>query len=192
MIEIIKRLSKDKRLHAVRELLIFAVILFTIHYLYIWWSNAHFYPLASAVESLFIKASNMLFNQGQHMLNLLKVKHYIVGQTYYITSLSGELTWLEVSPGCTSLKQWVHWIFLMLLYPGSWRHKLWYIPAGIIVIHFINLVRITGLGITLKYWPVYFAFAHDYIFKTMFYGVIFLMWVIWVEKFRKHSQKLMR
>jgi exosortase/archaeosortase family protein len=189
MIELVNKLKSDKRFQPVKELLLFATLLFSVHYLYIWWSGTGFYPFAHGVEVLFNKASKLLFNQGHAVLEFLNVRHYYTGQTYYITSLSGEVTWLEVSPGCTSLKQWMHWIFLIALYPGPRLHKLWYIPFGVIVIHFINLVRITGLGITLKYWPTQFDFAHDYIFKTMFYGVIFLMWVIWVEKF-KNGRKI--
>jgi exosortase/archaeosortase family protein len=90
---------------------------------------------------------------------------------------------IDVEPGCTSLKQWVHWIVLMVLFPGPWKHKFWYIPLGVIVIHFVNLIRITGLVLVSIPWSDHIDFFHDYVFKTFFYLMIFLMWLIWVTKF---------
>jgi exosortase/archaeosortase family protein len=74
---------------------------------------------------------------------------------------------------------------IMIFFPGPWKHKLWYIPTGILVIHLTNLVRIAGLAILRLPFPdpKFFHFFHDYIFKTFFYVVIFLMWYIWYEKF---------
>ena len=34
-----------------------------------------------------------------------------------------------------------------------------------------------------------FHLAHDYVFKVFFYLIIFLMWVLWVEKFYNPSLK---
>jgi exosortase/archaeosortase family protein len=99
-----------------------------------------------------------------------------------------------IAPECASLKQWMHWIFLMMLFPGPWKHKLWYIPAGLVVIEWTNVVRICGILLMQMQWPNIhirlmgsdintFHLAHDYVFKFFFYLVIFLMWVLWVEKF---------
>ena len=88
-----------------------------------------------------------------------------------------------IAPECASLKQWMHWIFLMVLFPGPWKHKLWYIPAGLVIIEWTNVVRICGVLMMQIPWPNSFHLAHDYIFKFFFYFVIFLMWVLWVEKF---------
>ena len=94
-----------------------------------------------------------------------------------------------VAPECASLKQWMHWIFLMVLFPGPWKHKLWYIPAGLVIIEWTNVIRICGILMMQIPWPNSFHIAHDYIFKVFFYLIIFLMWVLWVEKFYNPSIK---
>jgi exosortase/archaeosortase family protein len=105
-----------------------------------------------------------------------------------------------IAPECASLKQWMHWLFLMILFPGPWKHKLWYIPAGLVIIEWTNVVRICGILLMQIAWPNInihfmgndintFHFAHDYIFKLFFYLIIFLMWVLWVEKFYNPSLK---
>jgi hypothetical protein len=39
-------------------------------------------------------------------------------------------------------------------------------------------------------FPSHFDFFHDYFFKTLFYLFIFLMWMIWVEKFLHRKEKI--
>ncbi len=169
---------------------IFAVLLMSFHYFFLWWSRYDLYPFARQVDRLFVFASDILFRQSAWLLkHVFHLNHTTEGQTIWVLAQNGQWGYVGVSPGCTSLKQWLHFIFIMLLFPGPRKHKLWFIPAGIIVIHFINIVRIVGLALTLKPWPQYFDFFHDYIFKTFFYFMIFVMWVIWVEFFTAPSTK---
>ena len=74
----------------------------------------------------------------------------------------------------------------MLIFPGPWKHKAWFIPAGLVIIEWTNVVRICGILIAQIPWPGpnTFHIAHDYVFKAFFYFIIFLMWVLWVEKFK--------
>lgn len=188
--EIITKVYRNKEFQPLRDVAVFAFLLISVHYLYIWWANQAFYPFKHSVDALFIYASDIVFNQSAWLLkNVFHLNHTTEGQTIWVVTNSGDWAYVEVSPGCTSLKQWIHWVFIMLLFPGPWRHKLWYIPAGILVIHFVNVVRIIGLSILLVPWSKHFDFLHDYIFKTFFYLMIFIMWVVWVEFFAHKYQK---
>jgi exosortase/archaeosortase family protein len=93
--------------------------------------------------------------------------------------------YINVNGSCSGLKQFYQWIFLMVLFPGPWKQKLWYIPLGILIIHLVNIFRIVALSVILMNWPDYWTFSHDWILRPFFYVVIFVMWVIWVEKIRK-------
>jgi exosortase/archaeosortase family protein len=97
--------------------------------------------------------------------------------------------YIEVNGSCSGLKQFYQWIFLMVLFPGPWKKKLWYIPIGLIVIHLTNIFRIIALSVIVMEWPQYWTFSHDWILRPFFYVVIFIMWVIWVEKFRTKPKK---
>ena len=180
------RLRHEPKLKPLFDTGIFAILLFASHYLYIWWANSGFYPFAQQVDQLFVFASDILFNQSAWIVkNIFHLNHTTDGQTIWVVTNNGDWGYVEVSPGCTSLKQWMHWIFIMALFPGPWKHKLWYIPMGVIVIHFVNIIRIVGLSLAIIPWPQHFNFFHDYIFKTFFYFMIFLMWVVWEEKFNR-------
>jgi exosortase/archaeosortase family protein len=176
---------------ALRYVIIFFILLFSFHYIYKWWAGSlDFYPIKHEVDFLFGQASKLLFNQSVWILkHVFSLDFTTEGQTIWVALQDGRSGYVEVSPGCTSLKQWMHWLFIMLLFPGPWKHKLWYIPLGIIIIHFVNIIRIVGLSLTLKPWADHFDFFHDYIFKTFFYFMIFVMWVLWVEIFVEKKKK---
>jgi exosortase/archaeosortase family protein len=167
----------------------FTILLLSFHYIYKFWAgNLNFYPFAKQVDNLFIHASLLLFNQSIWVLkDVLQIDIIIEGQTIFVNNLQA---YVDVSPGCTSLKQWMHWLFIMLLFPGPWKHKLWYIPLGLVFIQFINVFRVVGLALLIIPWPQHFHFFHDYIFKTIFYFGIFMMWVLWVEYFTIPNNKM--
>lgn len=183
---LLKSFLYDRQFKPLRDVALFAILLMGFHYIYLYWSRNNFFPVREQVDQLFVFASDILFRQSAWLVeHVFRLNHTTDGQTIWVVTKAGNWGYVEVSPGCTSLKQWMHWIFLMVLFPGPRAHKLWYIPLGIIIIHCINIVRIVGLSLTLVPWPQHFDFFHDYIFKTFFYFMIFVMWVVWVEVFTK-------
>jgi exosortase/archaeosortase family protein len=70
---------------------------------------------------------------------------------------------------------------LIISYPGPWKKKLWFIPAGAAFISAINIARVVSL-ITSSYKIGSFVEMeqHD-LFNNLIYIVIFLLWVVWVK-----------
>lgn len=165
---------------------LFILLIFSFHFLYLGWQALDYWPVKRQVDALMVWSVDMVFGQCCHVLDrFLHVDITTVSAKRLIATLNSEGGWARVvvAPECASLKQWLHWIFLMVLFPGPWKHKLWYIPAGLVVIEWTNVVRICGVLLMQVPWPNSFRFAHDYLFKFFFYFVIFLMWMVWVEKF---------
>ncbi|HSV88406.1 MAG TPA: hypothetical protein VLH61_07170 [Bacteroidales bacterium] len=167
----------------VKDVLIFLLLLFSFHFVYLGWSvGLNFYPVAGVVQWLFMEVAEILMTQSILILQFVGSEFEVQGATFYINNTE---SFVSVLPECTTLKQWLHWMVIMGFFPGPWRHKLWYIPAGIIVIHLTNLFRIVGLLFIQIPFPGSFHFFHDNIFKTLFYANIFFMWLLWNEYFRK-------
>lgn len=91
--------------------------------------------------------------------------------------------------GCSAIKQSVIFILLLLIYPGPWRHKLWYIPSGVIVLLLFNVLRLVFLTFLVKNHQEYFQIMHEF-FKYLFYFVLFMLWVLWEEIFRLKTKKI--
>lgn len=92
---------------------------------------------------------------------------------------------IRVVWACTGLKQSYIFITLILFFKGPWRKKIWFIPLGLVIIYLFNIFRITFLAGMVRFHPEWFDFVHEEIFKYLFYGLIFGLWVIWEEKIRK-------
>lgn len=115
---------------------------------------------------------------------------------------------------CTPIKQMFIWFCLILTTPNykfNWFNKLrtkpaqpvkpakpaplstlnwnklWFIPLGCLLIHFINLARISAITAFMEFHPEWFELLHTYIFKYLFYGILFLFWVFYIEKIRKST-----
>lgn len=94
---------------------------------------------------------------------------------------------LRIVWSCTGLKQSVILLVILLVYPGPWKHKAWYIPSGLLLVWLFNLVRISVISAAYGRNPETFELLHEHLFKYLFYTLIFILWVIWEEKFARFT-----
>ena len=91
--------------------------------------------------------------------------------------------------GCTGLKQSFIWLCLILTVQGTtatsskalWLKKLWFIPLGWVCCYAFNILRIFLIALFIEHHPEWFHLLHDYIFKYLFYAMLFGLWV-WFEE----------
>lgn len=180
MLEKTKEFLTRKRLWPLADVLVFVVITWGFHEL--WWM---FFPQIMAVP-LFVGIADWLANAvylasawvDVHVFRmdvLLFEKNVI----HFVTNSRG----IVINETCSGFKQMYQVLVLFLLFPGPWKHKLWYIPMGIAAMFLINIARVVGLSFTMIYWPAQWDFIHLWVLRPFYYLVLFLLWVIWVEKF---------
>jgi len=85
--------------------------------------------------------------------------------------------------GCAGFKQMFIFTVIMLFSYGPWKHKLWFIPAGVVFCYFLNVFRVILLALISYNYSNMLDFFHAYVFKYAFYGIIFLVWIFWNEYF---------
>ena len=174
------------------NVLLFIFLIISFHFIYLGWQALGYWPIGKAIHNLMVWSVNLVYSQSCWVLeHIFRLDITTISEKRLIATPNSEGGWARViiAPECASLKQWMHWLFLMLIFPGPWKHKLWYIPAGLVIIEWTNVIRICGVLMMQIPWPDSFRLAHDYIFKVFFYLVIFLMWMLWVEKFYNPSIK---
>ena len=93
----------------------------------------------------------------------------------------GENAGIELVDGCTGISAIGLFLGFILAYPGDWKKRISFSLLGIGVIYLVNIFRIVVLVITQEEWLKFFDFTHDYSTTTIFYIVIFVMWIIWVQ-----------
>lgn len=198
----IKAYCKDPKNQSIVNVGLFILLIFSFHYLYLFWQNHGYWPFRSYVDRLMVWSVDLLYSQCQKVLDyILHIDLITINDSRSLIALDNKGGWANVivAPECASLKQWLHWVFLMVLFPGPWKHKLWYIPIGLVIIEWTNVIRVCGILLMQIKWPNIninhggevintFHLAHDYIFKVFFYLVIFMMWVLWVERFHNPTK----
>ncbi len=92
--------------------------------------------------------------------------------------------------GCTAIKQSFIFLSIMLFTQGPWKPKIWFVPLGLFLVYFFNIFRIFILSVVVENHPDRFNFLHETI-KYVFYGVIFLYWMIWEERINQRRKKIL-
>lgn len=88
-----------------------------------------------------------------------------------------------VGSNCNAITLFSLFSVFIIAYPGNQKHKLWYVPLGILLIHLLNIIRVVSLAIIAYYNPYSLDFNHTYTFTFIVYGFIFYLWITWVNKF---------
>lgn len=95
---------------------------------------------------------------------------------------------LWIGDPCNGLTLFALFTSFILAFPGAIRHKFWFIPLGILLIHFINCIRITALCIIVLYKPSWLEFNHTYLFQILIYLFIFGLWWLWIKRYSRSEK----
>ncbi len=90
---------------------------------------------------------------------------------------------LRVESGCDGVDLLALYLAFALAFPGPWKHKAWYIPLGLILIHLFNVVRVAALVVIASYSVEVMEFNHKYTFLILVYSFVFLLWYFWIKQF---------
>ncbi len=95
----------------------------------------------------------------------------------------------QIIEGCNGLSVIILFIAFVIAFTGKLKHTIAYIIGGSLIIHILNIARISLLCILIYSYPEYEAILHGVIFPLIIYGVVFLLWIIWVNKFSIYASK---
>jgi exosortase/archaeosortase family protein len=88
---------------------------------------------------------------------------------------------VRIANGCNGLSTLGLFVGFVLAYPGRARRRLWFIPLGVLAVYLTNVLRVMAMLLTQKYWPAAFDPLHGFGLTTIFYVVVFALWVLWAN-----------
>ena len=130
--------------------------------------------------SWFDTASLWLTKSVHWLVRLFPHTEHFIRGGYLLYFLDGGIL-IRIIWGCTGIKQMFIFAGIMLLYRGPFLRKLWYIPMGCLILTLYNIVRIALICVLTNQHPERFDSLHNGIFRYIYYGIIFLLWVVWEE-----------
>jgi len=88
----------------------------------------------------------------------------------------------RIVEGCNALSVMVLFIAFIVAFYQKIKPTLSYILVGSVLIYSANLFRIVLLSIALYKYPQYENILHGVIFPAIIYGMVFLLWILWIRK----------
>lgn len=98
----------------------------------------------------------------------------------------------RIIEGCNGLSVIILFIAFIIAFSGKWKSTVLYIIGGSLLIHILNVVRIALLCVLLYFFPEQEHLLHGVIFPMFIYGVVFILWIIWINKFSKYASKTVK
>ena len=111
------------------------------------------------------------------LLGGLGFEVFLEGRSLALPGVPG----VRIVNGCNGLSTLGLFVGFVLAYPGRTRRRLWFIPMGLAVVYATNVGRVAVMLLVQKYWPVAFDPLHGFGLTTIFYVVVFGLWVAWAN-----------
>lgn len=89
----------------------------------------------------------------------------------------------RVIEGCNSISIIILFVSFVIAFAGKFKATFFYILAGSVLIYAVNLIRIAILSVGLYHYPWRSEELHTVIFPMIIYGMVFLLWMFWVNRF---------
>ena len=181
----IEKFIRKHKLAALKDVMLFILITLAIHIAWrIWQTQFNYAPIRGFLYGLMDLMSAEVYRESAWIISGL-IDIVRVDDTMYMYFPNKAI--MYVNNSCSGLKQMLQFALLMLVFPGLWKKKLWFIPLGVLIMHFTNIFRMVGLAVVMNNWPYQWDFFHDNVFRPFFYIVIFMLWVWWVERIRRKA-----
>jgi exosortase family protein XrtF len=94
----------------------------------------------------------------------------------------------RIIEGCNALSVIILFISFVISFSGKLNNTIYFIISGSIIIHVLNITRIALLMVAFYNFPEANFILHDILFPLVIYGAVFILWIIWVNKFSFYAK----
>jgi len=117
-----------------------------------------------------------------------KVQDFFGYKTILVDQPKLETTWFYVNnryisrmvEGCNAISVMILFLaFIFAFYKGKKTFVFTFL--GLVFLHIMNVLRISGLNVVIIEHPKYIKIGHDYFFPAIIYGAVVLLWLIWIK-----------
>lgn len=95
----------------------------------------------------------------------------------------------RIIEGCNALSVIILFVSFVIAFTGNLKKTLLFILIGSVIIYIFNIFRIALLCWAIYYFPEYEHILHGVLFPLVIYGVVFALWIIWINKFSFYADK---
>ncbi len=89
----------------------------------------------------------------------------------------------RVVEGCNGISVAILFAAFVIAFKGKLWQTVSFILFGTLLIHILNVARIALLAALLFHYPEYEHILHGVVFPGIIYSIVFILWVVWINKF---------
>lgn len=129
--------------------------------------------------------TEIVASQTKHVLSLVDSNSYTMP---HLKEPSVKLFYhgkyvARIIEGCNAVSIMILFVAFVIAFTGKFKNTILFVLFGLFLIHVLNVTRIALLAISLYNYPNLEHILHGVIFPLVIYGVVFFLWVIWVNKY---------
>lgn len=135
--------------------------------------------------------TNTVSNHAQWACELLgyDIEKYQNPKELSITFLVNSKIVSKIIEGCTSISIMILFLAFIIAFTGTIKNTIWFSVVGLILIYAANIFRIVFMTLAVYHYPKLSDMLHDFVFPGIIYGMVFLLWIVWVRKYAIISKK---
>lgn len=160
------------------------------------------YLLLSLTYKLYLDYSDGTKHYPDYVTNLVAKQSEVLLESFgYETSIEKHISEpsmkiviknkyvARVVEGCNSVSVMILFVSFIIAFSGTLKRTILYAIAGCVLIYAVNLFRIAILSIGLYHYPWRREILHTVIFPLIIYGLVFALWMYWVNRITKFSKQ---
>ncbi|MCH2489319.1 MAG: exosortase family protein XrtF [Flavobacteriales bacterium] len=87
----------------------------------------------------------------------------------------------RIIEGCNAISIIILFTAFVVAFAQQLKKTALFILAGAVLIYSTNIIRIVILAVSLYHYPQYKEVLHGVVFPGLIYGMVFLLWMLWVR-----------
>jgi exosortase family protein XrtF len=134
--------------------------------------------------------TNLVAKQSRDMLETLGYKAQVVPhpKESSMKLIINNKYVARVIEGCNSVSVIILFASFIIAFTGKFKTTVLFLLAGSVLIYVANLVRVVILSIGLYHYPWRRDILHTVIFPAIIYGMVCLLWLVWVNRFSSQNK----
>lgn len=135
--------------------------------------------------------TRLVAKQSSAIIEAFGFNAKVIAETHVpaLTLYVNQVPVATIVEGCNAVSIIILFIAFVVSFWQNAKKTLLFIFAGIAIIYSVNIIRIAILSYLLYKYPEHSEFAHGVIFPLIIYGIVFLLWLLWIKIITKNQSK---
>lgn len=87
----------------------------------------------------------------------------------------------SIIEGCNAVSVIILFVTFVVAFAEKWKKTVVFLLTGAVLIYAMNILRIVILSIAIYHYPQHTEILHGVVFPGLIYGMVFILWMIWVK-----------